>query len=73
MRKSDACLDVLNLDRGAALYEVQFTAPGQPPEIAVLSATPQLSIGDMASGVAGLLRMKFRCATKLPACFPCVA
>jgi hypothetical protein len=27
-RKSDACLDVLNLDRGAALGEVQFPVPG---------------------------------------------
>ena len=27
----------------------------------------------MASGVAGSLRMNSRCATKSPACFPCVA
>ena len=43
------------------------------PKIAVLSATPQLSIGDMASGVAGAMRMNSRCATVSPARCGCVA
>jgi hypothetical protein len=69
MRKSDACLDVLNLDRGADLGEAQFSALDSPRKKAVLSATPQLLRKIMVFCIAGVLQMISRCATRSPVCF----